>query len=395
LQNNKLFELVKNNLYVGLVIKNYRFMCLLLNQEEKKGGRNKKLQFEQWQQYFNWEKQGQKFIITEIYEEPIIKIDNQGNNIYNVYIEKLMLDLLVQKYQTSNERRIYLSRDQMLQTLNMVNTNYHYIKYNAKDTANYIKVDADNIKEFYNINNRNLNNAVERTLDKLSNRFLVNWQFVQTVAVKEEEEEIYSWSKKEYKSKEIHRDATNEEREIILIYEKMIAEEMGFEKKSDIFLCGRYLEFTNRVCDRLQNNGINILYYYKSYDVVFHPDVIKELDKINQYLLEYEERKDVKITLNGIVSNQIEKNTKNRHEEAKEELPPVRFGKRRVDKYDYKQMELIRRSDDNYIIDTEKIADTVINHKMKNLVDSIITYNRKEKQKLEKDMDNLLYGDNE
>jgi len=58
-------------------------------------------------------------------------------------------------------------------------------------------------------------------------------------------------------------------------------------------------------------------------------------------------------------------------------------------------MELIRRSDDNYIIDTEKIADTVINHKMKNLVDSIITYNRKEKQKLEKDMNNLLYGDNE
>ena len=381
-----LHEIVKKNLHIGKIIKNYKFMCLLLNQEEKKGGRNKKLQFEQWQQYFNWEKQGQKFVITEIYEEPIIKIDNQGNNIYNVYIEKLMLDLLVQKYQTSNEKRIYLSRDQMLQALNMVNINYHYIKYNAKDTANYIKVDADNIKEFYDINNRNLNNAVERTLNKLSNRFLVNWQFVQTVAVKEEEEEVYNWSKKEYKSKEIHRDATDEEREIILIYEKIIADEMGFEKKSDIFLCGKYLEFTNRVCDRLQNNGINILYYYKSYDVVFHKDVVKELDKINKYLLDYEERKNVKITLNGIVSNQIEKNTKNRHEEAKEELPPI-MGKRRINKYDYKQMELIRRADKNYIIETEKIVDAVISHKMKNLVDSIITYNRKEKQKLEKDIE--------
>jgi len=378
-------EIVKKNLNIGKIIKNYKYMCLLLNQEEKKGGRNKKLQFEQWQQYFNWEKQGQKFVITEIYEEPIIKIDNQGNNIYNVYIEKLMLDLLVQKYQTSNEKRIYLSRDQMLQALNIVNINYHYIKYNAKDTANYIKVDADNIKEFYDINNRNLNNAVERTLNKLSNRFLVKWQFVQTVAVKEEEE-IYNWSKKEYKPKEIHRDATTEEIEIILIYEKMIADEMGFEKKSDIFLCGKYLEFTNKVCDRLQNNGINILYYYKSYDVVFHKDVVKELDKINKYLLEYEERKNVKITLNGIVSNQIEKNTKNRHEEAKEKLPPI-MGKRRINKYDYKQMELIRRADKNYIIETEKIVDTVINHKMKNLVDNIITYNRKEKQKLEKDIE--------
>ena len=58
-------------------------------------------------------------------------------------------------------------------------------------------------------------------------------------------------------------------------------------------------------------------------------------------------------------------------------------------------MELIRRSDNNYIIDTEKIADTVINHKTKNLVNNIITYNRKEKEKLEKDMDNLLYGDDD
>ena len=368
-------------------------MCILLNQQQKNGGKSKNYQFEQWQQYFTWEKKGNKFIITEIHKEPIMRIDNQGNNIYNTYIEKLILDLLVQKY-NSNEvynKRIYMSRDQMLYSLNIVNANYHYVKYNAYDSAKYIKVDVNNIKEFYDINNRNFNNAVERALKHLSNRFLVNWQFVQTVAIKESEEE-YNWSKKEYTSKEIHRDATKTEREYIILYEKIIADSMGFKNKQDIFLCGKYLEFTNKVCGKLQEQGIPILYYYKSYDIVFHEKVIEELNNINQYLMDYEERRDVKVTLNGIISNQIIKNTENRHIAAIEELPPV-LGKRRVNKYDYKQVTLVRRASKNYISDNNKIANTVINYNTKNMVDDIITYTRLEKKKYDKQVDNLLYGD--
>ena len=385
---DKLFELVKNNLYVGLIVKNYKLMCHLLQQEQKISGQGKNYQFDQWKQYFNWEKQGNKFIITEIYEEPILKPDIKGNSIYNVYIEKLILDLLVQKYQSDDEfnKRIYLSRDQMLESLNMVNRNYHFIKYNANDTANFIKVDSANIKEFYDINNRNFNDAVERALKRLSSKFLVNWQLVQTVAVnteKEEEEEIYNWKKEEFVPKEIHRDATTEERELIILYESIVAEEMGFDKKQNIFLCGKWLEFTRNVCNRLQENGTNILYYYKSYDIVFHKKVIQELDKINQYLLISEERKDTKNTLNNVVVEQIEKNTKTRHDKAKDKLPPV-LGQRRVNKWDYEQLELVRRSDNNYIPETNKIIDTVINHKTKLLVDAIIKYNRKQPEKLDK-----------
>ena len=397
-EQDKLYNVIKNNLYVGMVIKNYKLLCYLLEQEEKSSGKGRNYQYKKWQQYFNWEKKGYKFIITEIYDEPRLLIIEKGNNnIYNTYIEKLILDLLVQKYQSNDEfnKRIYLSRDQMLYSLNMVNGNYHYVKYNIVDSANYIKVNSDNIKEFYDINNRNFNDAVERALNRLSNRFLVNWQFVQTVAVKEEEEKenkFYNWKEKEYTSKEIHRDATKEEREIITYYEKLVAKEMGFKTKQEIFLCGKYLKFTNIVCEKLQNNGLNILYYYKSYDIVFHEDVVIELGNINQYLLEHEERKDTRNTLNDVTINQIEKNTKNRHEEAKEELPLV-LGQRRINKYDYKQAELIRRSEDSYLTDTNKIVDTVINYKTKNLVDNIIAYNKKEKEKLDKNIDNLLYGD--
>jgi len=53
---DKLFELVKNNLYVGLIVKNYKLMCHLLQQEQKISGQGKNYQFDQWKQYFNWEK---------------------------------------------------------------------------------------------------------------------------------------------------------------------------------------------------------------------------------------------------------------------------------------------------------------------------------------------------
>jgi len=394
-----MFELVKNNLYIGLIIKNYKLMCHLLGQEEKTGNA-KKAQQKEWKRFFNYEKQGQKYIIIEIYAEPLHKIDGRENNngIYNTYIEKLILDLLVQKYQFKNEdkRKIYLSKDKMLLSLNMVNINYHFVKYNVANTANFIKVDSDNIKEFYNINNRNFNDTVERALNRLSNKFLVNWKLTQTIATTNEDiSVIFNKSKEELELKEIHRDATDEERVNILMQELNVAKQMGFEKKSDIFLCGRYLEFTGKVCKNLQKEGYNILYYYNSYDIIFHEEVIKELDKISKYILEYEERQNVKVTLNGIISNQIIKNTENRHNEAKKELPSVRFGKRRVDKYDYKQMQLIRRSDDSYITDTNKIINTVINYQTKNLILDIIKYNQKETEKMEQQLEELFYGDDE
>jgi len=397
--NSEFFKLIKEKLSIGQEIKNYPDFCKLLNQQKKRGNAQK-AQLKEWQRYFNYKKDGNKFIILEIYTEPLPKTDcrEDGKGIYNIYIEKLILDLLVQKYQSKNDdkRKIYLSKDKMLLSLNMVNINYHFVKYNVADTANYIKVDNDNIKEFYNINNRNFNDTVERALNRLSNKFLVNWKLTQTVATTNEDMSvIFNKNKGELELKEIHRDATDEERVNILMQELNVAKQMGFEKKSDIFLCGRYLEFTGKVCKNLQKEGYNILYYYNSYDIIFHEEVIKELDKINQYILEYEERQNVKVTLNGIISNQIIKNTESRHNEAKKELPPIRFGKRRINKYDYKQVQLIRRSDDSYITDTNKIIDTVINYQTKDITIDIIKYNQKENEKMEQQLEELFYGDDE
>ena len=365
-------------------------MCILLNQQQKNGkGRN--YQFEQWQQYFTWERQGHKFIITSIHEFPILKIDNRkdNNNIYGKYIEKLILDLLYQKQQSkNNNRRLYLSRDQMLQALNMVNSNYHYVKFNTGKVADFLKIDNENIKEFFNINNRNLNDAVERSLKRLESKFLVIWNLVHTIVLNEEVI-ILDEHGKEIKLKENHVTAGKIELEYINTYEKMVAGEMGYTKKQEIFLAGRYPEFTKKVCSKLQEQDLNILYYYKSYDIIFHPDIVMELDKLNQFLLEYEERKNVKITLNGIVSKQIIINTEKRNQEAKNQIMPT-FGERLIVNADYEERKLIRRSQKKYITETTKIIDTVINPKARNIIDKVNTYERTKRKTFNKKIDTIL-----
>ena len=127
-----LHEIIRNKLEVGLVIKNYKKMCELLD-ETIKTSNAKKAQENEWKRYFDWEKEGQNYIITIIHSEPLPKNDGRdNNNIYSKYIEKLVLDLLVQKYSSdANNRRLFLSKENMLQALNMVNNNYSFVKFHT------------------------------------------------------------------------------------------------------------------------------------------------------------------------------------------------------------------------------------------------------------------------
>jgi hypothetical protein len=69
------------NLKVGQTIKNYKELCSLL-EVPIKSGKSKALQITDFERYFNYKKQGNSFIIVEIYEVPKDKIDmrSQGNN---------------------------------------------------------------------------------------------------------------------------------------------------------------------------------------------------------------------------------------------------------------------------------------------------------------------------
>ena len=86
-----------SSLEVGQIIKNYKVLCEIL-EITPSAGNTKKAQFKELERYINYEKQGQKFIVKEIYNEIKEKVDmrsvikeddkrHDGNN--NIYGEDI------------------------------------------------------------------------------------------------------------------------------------------------------------------------------------------------------------------------------------------------------------------------------------------------------------------
>ena len=70
------------NLHEGQIVKNYKELCEILNVEARKSGSNShKAQHKEFNRYFEFEKQGHKYIIKNIHDKPKDKIDNRSNNI--------------------------------------------------------------------------------------------------------------------------------------------------------------------------------------------------------------------------------------------------------------------------------------------------------------------------
>ena len=86
------------------VFKNYRNLCEYLK-EQIKTGKSKQLQLKEWERYFSFKKEGQKIIITEVFEEPKEKIVKTGGNIKNV---RPMMDYIMSTFNTDYLNKYYL-----------------------------------------------------------------------------------------------------------------------------------------------------------------------------------------------------------------------------------------------------------------------------------------------
>ena len=109
-----------SNLKIGQVVKNYKELCALLGEEFKQGGDSRKAQLKEFARYFEWEKSGQKFLITDIYDTPLPKEDGRNKGKYVKCIEIILLNYLSkQKGYTYT-----LSKKKWWELLGMVNRKY-------------------------------------------------------------------------------------------------------------------------------------------------------------------------------------------------------------------------------------------------------------------------------
>ena len=68
------------NLTEGMVLKNYKHLCEVLGIKYTKSADSKKAQLKEFERFVKYKKDGNKFIIEEIFKTPKEKIDNRGKS---------------------------------------------------------------------------------------------------------------------------------------------------------------------------------------------------------------------------------------------------------------------------------------------------------------------------
>lgn len=306
----------------NLVIKNYKELCKVLEIGVKEGN-SKKSDIKEFKRHFKFKQNGHKFIVEEIYDMTLDKIDGRGiNGKYSDDIQNLMISLMHQ----SDKEELFLSSNVLLKKLNMINKNYALARRNVPKLSELIEVDEDIIYDFYNTTNNSLVTALETALKRLRSRRLIIWEKVIGVAK-------VTHSTNEYGEVQIniedntkdkasidtsleYRVATFEEKQIILEIEKNVLREMGYKDTQSVFLNGLWRTYKRRVTKRVRQQ-LNIKYHFDAYAITFVSDNIEEEYnnmKDNTYYSSYN-------NINKNVYNSIKDNaiTKHNNSKAKED----------------------------------------------------------------------------
>lgn len=366
-----------NRIMVGMIIKNYKELCILLGLIALENN-SKKAQIKEMERYFSFTKQGQKIIINEIYDEVKDKLDNRknGNNKtpYIQCIEKLILDLLVQDL---HKEKVCLSKNKLFKELKMINENYAFCKSRIPKLSKFTNIEKETIEEWYLSADSTLKSNVERALDNLKGQSLIIWSneisvckmevvnngngiydIDKKVTLDQYDEEIIEFKVNAYTEYNF-REATDSEKKFIIHTERDIMKKMGYESKQTIVRCGAWDSFKKKI-NKIILKELNIDFYYNSYKILFNEDhILEKYEELEDLLLTKEERENRQSELNMSIVDRLQDNIEKKQNRAIEETKNW-FGNFRDDK-------LKRRVKDNYLDDNEKLIETLINKNSKSI----------------------------
>ena len=347
-----------NNLQVGQVVKNYKELCALLGIKVE-AGNSKKAQLKELDRFVKYHKEGNKFVIDEIYSIAKDKIDlrNEGNSsIYGDNIKRLLLLLMATSVENDE---IILPISILLNKLSMVNINYSLGRRNQDKLSEVLNIDEKYISEFYDTTHQNLKRTLETNLNQLDRKAILRWETVRMICKKvaivkynelDEIEIDMDTNKVQYNIKEEYSVATKEQDLLILEAENDILKELKLEDINDVFRCGKADIFYKKVYSILKRKA-NIKYYFNGYKLIYNRDiVIEELEKYGEDMC------DVRHELNNIVKEKIFDNAIKRQEKIINEFKNV-MGELPPDIKDYKSMRL----SEEYLNIMQLLIDNVIN----------------------------------
>lgn len=298
-------ELYNNiqKLELGQEIKNYKVLCQILNQEEC-GGNQRKLQLANFQRYFEYQKVGQKFIITDIFDEPLEKDDKRklGNNsVYVKYIEVILLHFLSKQ----KNYTCVLRKNQIWLLLGMINNKYDAVSNKELEELDYC-TNAFAVNHFYQRCNQRLERILFTALNNLKNRKLLSY-FEQIIIVPVDGSGFIA--------------SDNDIRRLDAV-SRSVLETMGFESMIQVYCRFKSREFYDEVNYRLREL-YDWRYSFKQYKLIYTPEnIIKAIPESEIQLQKLTLNEQIIDTINNGALALLEKNNElwNRaYEKAKNE----------------------------------------------------------------------------
>lgn len=247
-------------------IKNYKKLCELLNEPIKTGGA-KKLQEEEFKRYFNYYKSGHKYIIKDIYSNPLMKkpdgrMNNKSNN--RVYID--LIEYILSEFLSNQDGYMCtLTLNQWYYVLGMVNE--HYKKTEIKDLLELDPIITNwEITQFYHRANTKFNRIFLGALKSLSDRKLINYNKTTCIVTNEVQSDG--------NIKTIYNKATSSQEKKILKIERKALDELGLDKVSTVYLKGMADEYNNLIQEYIEDEGW--MYYFRQVEIIYLQNEIKE-----------------------------------------------------------------------------------------------------------------------
>lgn len=265
----------------------YKQLCNILK-EPIKTGNAKSAQLKEWKRYFDYEKIGNKFLILDVYEEPLEKeYQYPANAVYIKYIETMLLSLLA----ATEGNMITITPQSLYQTFGMINNQFYAIgnlesperlKELQKINSEMTEFEIDN---FFERCKTKFSKVIKGAFTSLQRRMLIKYS---------EEYEYYVLEKKnlyDYRPNpqmEIHRYIANaDDIEYILKVKRETMLKYGCEDESQIYLKRKTLPYYNEIHRRIKEER-NWVGLYKVYVINYCRDTsIEALEKDQLTLQKY------------------------------------------------------------------------------------------------------------
>ena len=276
-------ELDTSKLTEGQVFETYPELCRALGCEPVKGNSKPKL-LKEFERYFNYEKDGKKFIITEIYPEPISEEYRIAANAkYVGYIQNLLLPYLAQQ----PEEITYIRRHKLWMILGMINSKYLIMRApHRKDDLLQLSEDMSvfDINHFFSRSSTKFYDIIKTSLNSLKRRKLVLWEDIYRIG------EMISTDS--FRSEMIYREATDSEKKYILKTERNVLKEFGYDSEHQIKASNQRIAYYDKLAEifKKEKGWVDVFSCYKFiYDKSNILEVINEdteLQEMNEVIVQ-------------------------------------------------------------------------------------------------------------